>query len=74
MILGRGDQDSDHTNGDTLNFCMRILNGDVVQEEHAVEWLNEELDLCHVRQMMVVYSVSSELTSMYTVTSSAIAT
>ena len=53
---------------------MRILNGDVVQEEHAVEWLNEELDLCHVRQMMVVYSVSSELTSMYTVTSSAIAT
>jgi hypothetical protein len=32
------------TDGDSLNLSMWVLNGQVVEEEHAMEGLHEELD------------------------------
>jgi hypothetical protein len=33
------------TDRNAFNFSMGVLYGEVVEEEHAVEWFYEELDL-----------------------------
>jgi hypothetical protein len=49
--IGRGGEEcwwGVHTNRDALDFSVGIGYGEVVEEEHAVEGLGEELDLCLV--------------------------
>jgi hypothetical protein len=35
------------TDRDAFNFGMRVLDVDVIEGEHAVEWVAEELHLSH---------------------------
>lgn len=43
------------TDRHALNFCMWILDGQVVQEEHAMEGLHEELYLRQISQTSCNY-------------------
>jgi hypothetical protein len=42
-----------------LGFGVWVANGEVVEVEHAVEWLGEELELCLVRQHPTLFLTCS---------------
>ena len=43
--------DEEPGDGDALVLCVRVVDGEVVEEEHAVEGFSEELYLCLVCQL-----------------------